>query len=182
MDKAGVDLAAMGELQFDTYYADPLSANVMTAIAENWKTNLGLTVKPLAARERGLAEALLRGRRQRHLVLGRGQRPDRRPWLQLLPLVDGVPDRQQRRPRATATSIPKSTSCLRTPASNSTRPSRMRSTSRPARSRKTICRSCTSGSPCASTSSARRPRTCIVIPAAGGGSYYDAAELWTVTE
>ncbi len=37
----------MGELQFDTYYADPLSANVMTAIADNWKTNLGLTVKPL---------------------------------------------------------------------------------------------------------------------------------------
>lgn len=47
VEGAGVDLAAMGELQFDTYYADPLSANVMTAIADNWKTNLGLTVKPL---------------------------------------------------------------------------------------------------------------------------------------
>jgi peptide/nickel transport system substrate-binding protein len=46
VEKAGVDLAKMGELTFDTYYADPLSANVMTAIADNWKTNLGLTVKP----------------------------------------------------------------------------------------------------------------------------------------
>ena len=26
---------------FDTYYADPLSQNVMTAIAENWKTTSG---------------------------------------------------------------------------------------------------------------------------------------------
>jgi peptide/nickel transport system substrate-binding protein len=44
---AGVDLAAMGELTMDTYYADPLSLNVMTAIAQNLKDNLGLTVKPL---------------------------------------------------------------------------------------------------------------------------------------
>jgi peptide/nickel transport system substrate-binding protein len=46
VEAAGVDLAAMGELVFDTYYADPLSQNVMTAIADNWKTNLGLVVKP----------------------------------------------------------------------------------------------------------------------------------------
>jgi peptide/nickel transport system substrate-binding protein len=46
VEAAGVDFAAMGELVFDTYYADPLSQNVMTAIAEQWKTNLGLTVKP----------------------------------------------------------------------------------------------------------------------------------------
>ena len=46
VEAAGVDLAGMGELVFDTYYADPLSQNVMTAIAEQWKTNLGLTVKP----------------------------------------------------------------------------------------------------------------------------------------
>jgi hypothetical protein len=37
----------MGELTMDTYYADPLSLNVMTAIAQNLKDNLGLTVKPL---------------------------------------------------------------------------------------------------------------------------------------
>jgi peptide/nickel transport system substrate-binding protein len=43
---AGVDLSKMGELVFDTYYADPLSQNVMTAIADNWKTNLNFTVKP----------------------------------------------------------------------------------------------------------------------------------------
>ncbi len=44
---AGVDLAALGELTMDTYYTDPLSLNVMTAIAQNLKDNLGLTVKPL---------------------------------------------------------------------------------------------------------------------------------------
>ena len=46
LQTAGVDLAKLGEVVFDTYYADPLSANVMTAIAANWKTNLNFTVKP----------------------------------------------------------------------------------------------------------------------------------------
>ena len=41
---------------FDTYYADPLSQNVMTAIAENWKDNIGLSCHADTARERGLAE------------------------------------------------------------------------------------------------------------------------------
>lgn len=44
---AGVDLASLGELTMDTYYSDPLSLNVMTAISQNLKDNLGLTVKPL---------------------------------------------------------------------------------------------------------------------------------------
>lgn len=44
---AGVDLSTLGEVPFDTYYTDPLSANVMTAIAQNWKDNIGLTVKPM---------------------------------------------------------------------------------------------------------------------------------------
>lgn len=43
---AGVDLSKVGELTFDTYYGDALSASVMTAIAQNWKDNIGLTVKP----------------------------------------------------------------------------------------------------------------------------------------
>jgi peptide/nickel transport system substrate-binding protein len=47
LDQAGVDLSTLGEVPFDTYYTDPLSANVMTAIADNWKTNLGLTTKAL---------------------------------------------------------------------------------------------------------------------------------------
>ena len=47
VEGAGVDLSKLGEVPFDTYYNDPLSANVMTAIADNWKTNLGLTVKAL---------------------------------------------------------------------------------------------------------------------------------------
>lgn len=47
VEAAGVDLAALGELTMDTYYTDPLSLNVMTAIAQNLKDNLGLTVKPL---------------------------------------------------------------------------------------------------------------------------------------
>jgi peptide/nickel transport system substrate-binding protein len=44
---AGVDLASLGELTFDTYYADALSLNVMTAIAQNLNDNLGLVLKPL---------------------------------------------------------------------------------------------------------------------------------------
>ena len=43
--KSGVDVASLGELTFDTYYTDPLSLNVMTAIAQNWKDTLGLNVK-----------------------------------------------------------------------------------------------------------------------------------------
>lgn len=46
--KSGVDVASIPELTFDTYYSDPLSANVMTAIAANLKDNLGLTLKPTA--------------------------------------------------------------------------------------------------------------------------------------
>lgn len=41
------DLAKLPELQLDTYYSDPLSLNVMTAIAQNLKDNLGLTLKPM---------------------------------------------------------------------------------------------------------------------------------------
>jgi peptide/nickel transport system substrate-binding protein len=47
VESVGVDLSKLGELPFDTYYSDPLSANVMAAIADNWKTNLGLTVKAM---------------------------------------------------------------------------------------------------------------------------------------
>ncbi len=43
LDGAGVTMKA--EYIFDTYYNDPLSANVMTAIQTNWKDNLGITVK-----------------------------------------------------------------------------------------------------------------------------------------
>lgn len=42
-----VDLSTLGELDMDTYYTDALSLNVMTAIAQNLKDNVGLTVKPL---------------------------------------------------------------------------------------------------------------------------------------
>ena len=47
LKSAGVDLSTLPELDFDTYYADPLSLNVMTAIAQNLKDNLGLTLKPM---------------------------------------------------------------------------------------------------------------------------------------
>ena len=43
LDGAGVTMKP--EYVFDTYYNDPLSANVMTAIQQNWKDNLGITVK-----------------------------------------------------------------------------------------------------------------------------------------
>jgi len=42
---SGVDVASIPELNFDTYYTDALSLNVMTAIAQNWADNLGLKVK-----------------------------------------------------------------------------------------------------------------------------------------
>ena len=42
---SGVDVASIGELTFDTYYTDALSLNVMTAIAQNWADTLGLQVK-----------------------------------------------------------------------------------------------------------------------------------------
>ncbi len=42
---SGVDIASVGELTLDTYYNDPLSLNVMTAIQAMWKDNLGLNVK-----------------------------------------------------------------------------------------------------------------------------------------
>ncbi len=42
---SGVDVASIGELTFDTYYTDALSLNVMTAIAAGWQETLGLTVK-----------------------------------------------------------------------------------------------------------------------------------------
>lgn len=42
---SGVDVASLGELTFDTYYTDALSLNVMTAIAAGWEETLGLKVK-----------------------------------------------------------------------------------------------------------------------------------------
>jgi peptide/nickel transport system substrate-binding protein len=42
LDGAGVTMKS--EYVFDTYYNDPLSANVMTAIQQNWKDNLGVNV------------------------------------------------------------------------------------------------------------------------------------------
>jgi len=45
LKSSGVDVASLGELTFDTYYTDALSLNVMTAIAQNWKDTLGLNVK-----------------------------------------------------------------------------------------------------------------------------------------
>jgi peptide/nickel transport system substrate-binding protein len=44
LQEAGVDLSALGELVFDTYYGDPISAAVMTAIQANWADNIGLRV------------------------------------------------------------------------------------------------------------------------------------------
>lgn len=42
--EAGVDLSALGELTWDTYYNDGLSANVMTAIQQNW-AEIGFNVR-----------------------------------------------------------------------------------------------------------------------------------------
>ncbi len=40
--ESGVDVAKMGELNIATYYTDALSANVMAAILKNWADNLGI--------------------------------------------------------------------------------------------------------------------------------------------
>ena len=45
VEKSGFNVSEIPELVFDTYYADPLSANVMTAIAQNLKDNIGLNLK-----------------------------------------------------------------------------------------------------------------------------------------
>jgi peptide/nickel transport system substrate-binding protein len=45
LEASGVDVDAIGELVFDTYYEDALSGNVMTAIAQNWAETLGLNVR-----------------------------------------------------------------------------------------------------------------------------------------
>ena len=45
LEASGVDVNAIGELVFDTYYEDQLSGNVMTAIAQNWSDILGLNVR-----------------------------------------------------------------------------------------------------------------------------------------
>lgn len=41
----GAKVTMKPEYVFDTYYSDPLSASVMTAIQQNWKDNLGINVK-----------------------------------------------------------------------------------------------------------------------------------------
>ena len=41
--QSGVDVAAMGEINMATYYGDQLSGNVMAAILKNWADNLGIT-------------------------------------------------------------------------------------------------------------------------------------------
>ena len=40
--QSGVDLNALGTLNMNSYYRDPLSANVMQAILKNWADNLGI--------------------------------------------------------------------------------------------------------------------------------------------
>ena len=42
--ESGVDMATLPTFTFDTYYNDPLSLNVMTAIQKDW-ANVGLNVK-----------------------------------------------------------------------------------------------------------------------------------------
>ncbi len=44
LQTAGIDLSTLPEFTFDTYYNDPLSLNVMTAIQQNW-ADIGFKVK-----------------------------------------------------------------------------------------------------------------------------------------
>jgi peptide/nickel transport system substrate-binding protein len=42
LQESGVDVAKLGEINMITYYRDQLSGNVMTAILKNWADNLGI--------------------------------------------------------------------------------------------------------------------------------------------
>ena len=136
---------------FDTYYADPLSANVMTAIAQNLKDNIGITVKPTALENVAWQKNYYEDGTFQISFWGAANGPtgDRAfNYLHSSTAYPGGSNGWKGHPTRTR----RSTRSSRTRARNSTRPSRTRCTSRPARSFTTICRCSTCGSRSGSTS------------------------------
>ena len=171
-----------GELAFDTYYADPLSANVMTAIAENWKTNLGLTVKPTAARERRLAEATTT--RTATATSRSGAPPTARR-------ATAASTTSTRRPRIPAGATASKGHTYINPELDKLLEDARAEFDQAKQDAiyQQVCQITHDDLPNIYLWQSvrfhvvsKKAQNVIVIPAAGGGSYYDAAELWTVTE
>jgi peptide/nickel transport system substrate-binding protein len=58
--EAGVDNAKLGEIGMATYYTDQLSGNVMAAILKNWSDNLGITTGKVAQLDSAAADKVFR--------------------------------------------------------------------------------------------------------------------------
>jgi peptide/nickel transport system substrate-binding protein len=181
LETAGVDLSTLGTVPFDTYYTDPLSANVMTAIAANWKDNINLTVElmPIESAtwqkhfyEDGLSKLSFWG-------AANGPTGDRgynyfhssAAW----PVgSNGVNGHSYNNPE-----VDKLLEDARVEFDQAAQDAIYQQ----------VCELTKQDPPNLYLWQSVRfhvvsPKTqgVIVIPAAGGGSYYDAAELWTVTE
>ena len=177
-----MDLSTLGTVPFDTYYSDPLSANVMTAIADNWKTNIGLTVELTPIESAAWQKHYYEDGESQALVLGSRQRAHRRSRLQLLPFLSRMAGRQQRRQRPLLQQPRRSTSCSRTPGSSSTRRQQDAIYQQVCEITKDDLPNLYLWQSVRFHVVSNKAQNVIVIPAAGGGSYYDAAEKWTVTE
>ena len=166
---------------FDTYYADPLSANVMTAIADNWKTNLGLTVKPLPLENVRLAEATTT--RTATATSRSGARPTARPVTAATTTSTRrrVPDRQQRR-KGHSYSNPEVDKLLEDARVEFDQAKQDAIYQQVCQITKDDLPNLYLWQSVRFHVVSKKAQNVIVIPAAGGGSYYDAAELWTVTE
>ena len=161
LTEAGVDLAALGELDFDTYYSDPLSANVDDRDPDELADNLGINGQDHSSSRRGMDRSLYDDGNSTCRCRWRGERPDRRPRLRLLPLVgsayppggNGSKGYHYKNPE-----VDKLLEDGRGPSS--TRPSRTRIYQQVCQiTRGRPAATCTCGRPSATTSSATRSRT-----------------------
>ena len=178
MEAAGVDLATLGELKMDTYYTDPLSLNVMTAIVKNLTDNLGLTVKPLQMSDGAAWQKLYYTDGESHVSFrGAANGPTGDRGYNYFHSSAAYPGGQQRLEGLLRTATRTVDQLLDgRPRSSSTRPSRTRSTSRSARSPRTSCPALYLWQTVRFHVVSKKVRNIILIPAAGGGSYYDAVE------
>ncbi len=96
----------------DTYYTDPLSLNVMTAIAQNLKDNVGLTVKPLQMSDGAAWQKRYYTDNESEVSFwGAANGPTGDRGYNYFHSDRGLPGRQQWRRRAYRTTTRSSTSC-----------------------------------------------------------------------
>jgi peptide/nickel transport system substrate-binding protein len=181
LQTAGVDLSTLGELVFDTYYADPLSINVMTAIADGWKTHLGLTAKPQPLENVAWQKLFYEDGKSEISFWGAANGPTGDRGYNYFHSSaayptgsNGVNGRHYSNPQ-----VDKLLEDARVEFDQAKQDALYQQ----------VCEITKDDLPnlylwqsvrfhVVST----KTQNVIVIPAAGGGSYYDAAELWTVTE